>query len=185
MYLKLFAWFVFITMVIEIAQKFFLHNYEQAFYNFYSLLEFIFLGYLLYQIVESGFIKRLILLTEYVYLPATLIDIFFIRGINHFHTITYLLGAVLLILFSVYFLYELFFKKLDVTSIKESSFCIVLGILLFHSCSAAIMLTVDFLNKFLPEEIRLLNKVMLAINLLYYSLFIIAFLCIPKLKKAQ
>jgi hypothetical protein len=26
---------------------------------------------------------------------------------------------------------------------------------------------------------------MLAINLLYYSLFIIAFLCIPKLKKAQ
>ena len=65
-YLKLFAWFVFVTLVIEIPQKYFFHNYVQGFYNVYSLLEFAILGYLLYQVVESESIKRVILLAEYI-----------------------------------------------------------------------------------------------------------------------
>jgi hypothetical protein len=184
-YLKIFPWFIFITLVIEIIQKFFFHKYVQAFYNLYSVLEFICLGYLLYQIIESESIKRFILLAEFIYLPASLIDIFFIRGINHFHTITYLPGAILLVFLSACFLYELFFKKPDIDPIKESPFWITCGMLLFHSCSASIILVTDFLSKFSHEETRLLNKLMLAINLLYYSLFTIGFLCILGFRNPQ
>lgn len=179
-YIKLFAWFIFMTLVIESTQKFFLHKYMQGLYNFYWLLSFAFFGYLLYQIIQSKPMKRIILIAEYVFLPTCLISIFYFGGFNHFHAINYLPGAILLILFSAYFLYELFFNSLNTKLIQEPTFWIALGILLFHSCSASIILAFDFSRQFLRVELKLLNSILLTINLLYYSLFTIAFLCVIK-----
>lgn len=179
LYLKLFPWFIFITFVVEIIAEYLAYTVrnKNAVYNFYSILEFTFLVFLIYNYIQNKRIRRVIVYVICVYLPVMLVNIFFIQGIHHFHTITFLPGSLLLILFSAWCLYELFFKNPAKAPFKQPAFWIATGILLFRSCSVPIFLVLEFGRQFTFKESVLISQFMLAINLIYYSLFSIAFFC--------
>lgn len=181
-YLKVFPWFIFLTFLIEISGKYLFPSKSGPIYNTYALVEFIFFGIVLYHIIPNKLIKRSIIYSECVYLIITFINNCFIQGINQFNATTYLLSAVLLVFFSSYYLYELFFRNAALKPLNEASFWIAVAILLFHSCSCPIVVAMDHIPLFSLRNLRLINNILLAIDLLYYSLFIIAFFCILKFR---
>jgi len=183
--LKLFPWFIFLTFIIELIAKHSPIQQQIVLYNFFTAFEIVFLFYLLHGFLVTKWIRRALVYLIVIYPIAAAIYILLFHGIYQFHTITFLIGSVLLMFFSSYSLYELFFKKKITKPSEDPSFWSALGILFFYSGSVSIALTCEFLELFSKTEIRLLNTLLLYINLLYYSLFAIAFLCIPKLQKAQ
>lgn len=185
LHIKLFPWFIFITWVVEVNVKYWLAKYTTQFYTFFTVLDFIFFSFLLHQIVQNKKVKRVIVYATYGFLPAILINIFFVAGINRFHTLTFIIGCALLAFFSAYYLYELILKNPAVKPFTEASFWIVSGILLWHSCAAPILLTMEFLHQFSNVDLNSLNIFFTCINYLYYTLFNIAFLCLLKFRKNQ
>jgi hypothetical protein len=179
-YLKVFPWFIFLTFLIEICGKYLFPSKTGPIYNTYALVEFIFFGIVLYHIIQNKLIKQSIVYSQCVYLLMAFINSCFIQGISQFNSISYLLSAVLLVFFSSYYLYELFFKNAVLKPLNEASFWIAVAILLFHTCSCPIVVVMDYLPLFSLQNLKLINSILLAIDLLYYSLFIIAFLCLHK-----
>ena len=142
------------------------------------------MNFLLYQIIQNKLIRRIIVYMQWAYVVVVLINSFFIQGINQFNATSYLVGSGLLVFFSSYYLYELFFKNPSLKPLNEASFWVALGILIFHSCSCAILLALDYLSSFSRNEIKLLAHFTQALDLVYYSFFIISFLCIIKFPPA-
>jgi hypothetical protein len=187
LYLKLFPWFILITFVVEKVAIYLAYTTRNnnAVYNFYSILEFAFFVFLIYNCIQNKRIRRVIVFTACLFLPFMLANIFFIKGIHHFETITFLPGSGLLILFSSACLYELFFKSSVKTPFKEPAFWIAVGILLFRSCTAPLFLVQGFGKQFTFKQLLLIGQFIIIINLIYYSLFTIAFLCNLKLGKTD
>jgi len=183
--LKVFPWFIFLTFVVELIAKWSTIPQQAVIYNVFTVFEFVFLFYMLYGFLAHKWIKRSLFYVNFVYPIGALINVFFIHGVYQFHTNTFLIGSVLLIFFSSYYLYELFFKKKNMKPFEHPYFWVALGILLFYSCTASMVLTFDSWQLFSPADRKLVNSILLYINMVYYSLFAIAFLCIPKQKKHQ
>lgn len=184
-YLKLFPFFLTVTLIVEIAGWWFTeHNMETAaFYNFFSLFEFVFYMYVLKNIILSQRIKTVISYTIIIYSVLTLINIFFIQKINTFHTLTYSIGCLLIVIISMYYFFELFKSPSAVNLKKEPAFWIASGLLFFYTCTLPFFGLANYINSVLPVLVRNFKSILSMLNVLLYSLFTVAFLCRIKMRK--
>ncbi len=65
-------------------------------YNIFTMLEFVFYFFVLYQIIQNKKAKRIIFHISWIYVLLFLINITFIQKITGFHTMTYSLGCLLI-----------------------------------------------------------------------------------------
>src|SRR5687767_11227651 len=74
LYLKLFPWFIFITFVVEIIVEYlaFTVRNKNAVYNFYSVLEFTFLVFLIYNCIPNTRMGRIVVYVVCAYIPVML-----------------------------------------------------------------------------------------------------------------
>lgn len=152
-------------------------------YNWFTAFEFGFYLYLLREIVKSKKVKKVILITSLIFLPLTSINIAFIQGKDGFHSVTYSVGCLLIVAFSIYYFYELFKLPKSVALIRESEFWICSGILFFYCCSFPLMGLVNFLDTVPRLIIDNLDFFLTLLNVMLYSLYTIAFLCRIKIRR--
>lgn len=119
-----------------------------------------------------------------IYLFLALIKVFFIQGIAHFHTYTFILGC----LFVIWLCFQYFISLLRYTYnrvfTKDPIFWIITGILVYH----ALMLPIfSFINNFMNIPMQLLGALFILaqiINILFPIFFTIGFMCKRKLHES-
>lgn len=185
-YLKWFPFFLVLSVVVETYGNYLssLNIDNTRLYNFFSSAEFIFYFFILYHIIRSGRVKRIIFIIACVFVPLDLINIFFVQGLDNFHTVTYSLGCVLIIAPSIYYFYELFRLPKLISLMREPSFWIVSGLLFFYCCSFPYFAFTGLLYDAAPFIMNNFSMIISILNILLYSLFTIAFICRIRVRKS-
>jgi len=152
-------------------------------YNFFTAFEFVFYLWVIRKVIQSAVIKKALYYILFIYPFLAIINIVFIQKINHFHTLTYAIGCLLIIFFCIYYFFELFRVQHSIRLSSEPAFWICSALLFFYSCTFPLFVATNLLLN-IPDVIsRNASFILTLLNVLLYSLFIIAFLCKIKTRK--
>lgn len=185
--LTLFPFFLLLTLVVEIVgwqlSEKALNNADL--YNFFSVAAFTYYMYLLMEVVYSRKAKKAILTVMAIYAVISLCNILFIQKINSFHTMTYSLGCLLIVVISMYYFYEILQAPRSIDLKKEPAFWIAAGLLFFYICTLPVLGVLNYLFSIPGAIARSLEQIIAILNVLLYSLFTIAFICRISFRKSM
>jgi len=180
-YLKLFPVFLFLTLAVELYGSFSVDN--APVYNVFSIVEFEFYLFIIGKILQTRIIKIWIKVVMVLYPIVCLVNIFLIqKSISQLLVTTYSIGCLLIVIFSIFYFYELFSSNTFVNLKREPAFWIITRLLFFYTCSFPIFGLINIISR-VPLIIRNIASLLLIINVILYTLFAVAFLCrirIPK-----
>jgi len=152
-------------------------------YNFFTLFEFIFYLIFFRYIMQSAQIKKATLIVALLYFFIGASNILFYQGKDSFHTYTYMLGSIIIVVFSILYFNFLFRLPDSGKLTKNPYFWIVTGLMFFETCT----FTVYGLNNFIAKTMRQYDWVLLFVsdflNVSLYTLFTIGFLCKINIRK--
>lgn len=185
LYLKFFPPFLLLTFCVELIGSYMLSIKENnvVLYNFFSTIEFCFYLLILSIIIISRKIKKIIWITTSLYTTLAVINIVFIQKIRTFHTITYSLGCLLIVIFCINYFLELFRNPKSEKLYLNPAFWICAALLFFYICGFPLYALIIYWDTEIPKIIlNNLKGIFTILNISLYSLFTIAFLCI-RIKK--
>ncbi len=180
-----FPFFLLMTCVVEfLGDKLSLKDINtNLLYNFFSLFEFIFYLTFFWWLFKSAVIKKSVIAVMIFYTVITLLNIFFYQGKTGFHTYTYMLGCVIVVIFSVLYFSSLFRFPETGKLVHNPYFWIVTGVMFFDVCT----FTFYGLNNFIAHTMRqyswFLQFVSDILNILLYLSLTIGFLCRLRIRK--
>ena len=185
LYLRIFPPFLFITVGVELLGYYLtsIGKYNVYIYNFFTVIEFCFYFFVLSQVVSRVKMKRIIKGTIVLYASAAFINIFFLQGTKMFHTVTYSIGCLLVVIFCIYYFWELFRLPKSVKLQKNPAFWICTGLLFFYCCGFPLY---GFINYLVSISTLLRDNfftIVTILNIFLYSLFTIGFLCRIRIRK--
>jgi hypothetical protein len=181
-YLRLFPFFLLIIFIVEISGELLAQKgiSNVPLYNISSVFEFVFLGFFFSQVIKGERSKNYIQITTAILLIICLSNILLFQGIQKFHTYTYAIGSIYLVLLGVLYLKQLMNLGNTRNLLFESSFWITIGVIFFYLSTLTVAGTMNYLST-LPKIILYnIQAMILTLNCIYYSTFIIAFLCTLK-----
>ena len=182
-YLKLFPFFLFITLLVELTATYLITKdiSNVPVYNFFSIVEFIFYLFVIKQVISSAVVKKMIIVTIFLYPMAALINLMF-RDIYRLQIIPYSISCLIIVIYAIYYFYELFKSTSSVNLKREPAFWIITSLLFFYTCSFPIFGFANFLSGFSVIG-RNIGAVLVILNVILYSLFTVAFLCRIRVQK--
>ena len=186
LYLRLFPFYFFITILVQqVGTYLSRHSIHNAIlYNTFSVFEFIFYFFVLREIVHNARIKAIILVVLIIYPMIAFFNIFYFRMDSSFHSMTYAIGCAFIVVLCIIYFVELF-QLPNATNLKnEPSFWICTAILFSYACTFPYWGLVNFVSTAPSIVINNLMTILMIINILSYSLFIIAFLCRIRIRKS-
>ncbi len=184
-YLRLFPPFLLITIIIESLGSYYssIEKPNVGLYNFFTVCEFSFYLWLLSLIVSHPKAKVIIRITIVIYTIIAGINIIFIQKMKAFHTVTYALGCLVIVVFCIYYFLELFRLPKAIKLKNNPAFWICSGLLFFYCCGFPLYGLTNFLIGISPLIIKNFYGIITILNIFLYSLFTIAFLCRIKTRK--
>lgn len=174
-YLKSVPFFLLLTLFVELIGRYYrLRSINNVWlFNMYTVIEFTYFTYLLYCILKRTFIRRFIF-----FIPILcLINILFIQGINTFHTYTYAISVFIIVFLCIYYYYVTFKEGFIENLLRESSFWLVTGLLIFFTTSLSVLGVMNFIAELPKQTINLTRNILLTVNGIFYFILIIAFVC--------
>src|SRR5688500_12828988 len=136
-YLKLLPPFLLLTLIVELLGAYLasINKNNLLMYNLYTVVSVCFYLFIVKNIITNLRVKRIIDVTIGLYTIITLINIFYIQGVNTFNTVTFVLGCLLLVIFCIYYFFELFSFAKSMDLKRNPAFWICCGLLFFYACS--------------------------------------------------
>jgi hypothetical protein len=185
--LRLFPFFLMFTLVVEILgwRLSEIPKNNADLYNFFSVSAFTYYMYLLMEVVYSRKAKKIILYIMSIFAVIALSNILFIQKINSFHTMTYSIGCLLIVVISMYYFYEMLQVPRFIDLKKEPAFWIAAGLLFFYICTLPVLGVLNYLFSIPGVIARSLEQIISILNVLLYSLFTIGFLCRISFRKSM
>lgn len=185
-YIKAFIPFLLISLILEVfTTKMALKGSSTTdIYNLSTILEICFYLWVLYQLIENKLLRIGIIVCQTTYTVISFIDIYTSRNLDRFHSITYSVGGLFIVFFTIAFFYQLFAKPKAIFLTKEPPFWICTGLLLFYSVTFPLFAFVNYITSFPTIITNNLLYILLVLNVFLYLLFTIAFLCRIKIKKS-
>lgn len=177
--LWLFPFFLLFTLVVEIvAWRLSERGQPNAdMYNFSSVAATTYYMYLMLHVIYSKKARRIIWVMMILYDIISLSNIFFVQKMATFHTMTYSLGCLKIVVISMYYFFELFQLPRAIDLKKEPVFWIVAGLLFYYICTLPILGALYFLFTFPDVISSSIEQIITILNVLLYSLFTIGLLC--------
>jgi hypothetical protein len=179
--LKIFVPFLALSLAVEltglITSRMNLHN--QWMFNFFTCIEFLFYSYIYSRLLEKKWVK-VIHYCMIAYPVLFLANVFFNQGVAHFHTITYLIGSVMVVFWCYLYFRQLMLSPHYTPVFRNPVFWISTGLLFFYTGFFFYMSAVDFLGWRDKTYWHIISG---TLNTLLYGCFLIAFLCRLSLKK--
>jgi hypothetical protein len=183
LYLKLIPIFLFLAFAIEEIGLWLANRgvHTLMLYNIFSTWEFVFYLWVLRQIIRNPGIRSAIGQLLWIYPLLAFLNIFFVQKDN-FHTITYSIGVLLIVIICVYYFFELFRLEHSIKLVRQPSFWICSGLLFYYCCSYPFFAVANFWKN---PSIRILQEIQFIIsmmNVFLYLSFTIGFLCRIKIR---
>lgn len=174
-YLKTIPAFLILTLMVELLGRYYrLQSINNLLlFNLYSVIELSYFTYTLYLILKRAFILKLTFLIP----TLCLINIFFIQGSKTFHTYSYTLSVLVIVYLCVYYYYVTFKEAQAENLLREPSFWLVTGLLVFYATSLSVAGIMNYIAELPKEMIRLSRYILLSVNGIFYFILIIAFVC--------
>jgi hypothetical protein len=147
-------------------------------FNVFTCSEFVFYSWVYLNILENQRVKKLIRYAIVVYPLLFLINIFWIEGIYRFHTLTYRIGSVMIVVWAYLYFRQLMRSSSYSPVLRNPIFWISTGLLFFYAgfffymtAGSILIYAKGFYSKLVFDTISD------TLNLLLYSCFLISFLC--------
>ena len=153
------------------------------FYNLFTFFEFIFYLFFFWLIFPKGRIRKTIIVVIFIYTLLGFANIFFIQGTKIFHSYTYVLGCILIVVFSTGYLYFLFNSPETTGLTNNPYFWIAAGLMFYYTCTFSLFGLENFIAQTMKHYSRLLLMISDLLNVLLYSIFTTGFLCRLKIRK--
>lgn len=185
LYLRIFPIFLLTAILIDFVALWLTRKTGNnvVLFNFYTTYEFCFYLFVLEEIVNNKIAKMIVINLIWIYPCLALGNIFFIQGVNNWHSVTYSLGSFLIIILCIYYFLEIFRLPKSVKLLREPAFWICTGLLFFNCCSFPFLGLANFLQNMPAVLINNLSSILTILNIFMYILFTIGFLC--RLKQAK
>lgn len=181
----IFLWLTLLSEGLAISWKLGLHKTEwwsfsrsnAWIYNLYFIPEYLFYCWFFNSILDQPQFKRSFKYVFGTYLVLTVSNLLFFQGFNQLNTYNIIAGNLLVVIYSSgYFLGELNRKQPERVS-NTPLFWLSLGAFIFFTVSIPYFISINYLSRTnLPLAIALFN-ILLSLNVLMYSFYLIAFLC--------
>lgn len=183
-YLKLFPPFLLATLIVEALGVYLwsVGKNNLELYNFFTAFEFFFYLCIISLVISNNKIKRVIRITSILYIFIAVINILFIQKMKTFHTITYSLGCLLIVVSCIYYFLELFRVSKSVKLKNNPAFWICSGLLFFYCCGFPLYGLINFWSDISKLVVRNFGEIVTILNIFLYTLFTVAFLCIKTRK---
>ena len=184
-FLKILTIVLVINFIIDTIATILLYNdyYTTEMYSIYNIFSFEFYLYILYSIIKSQKAKRIMVYILVGFPIFWFVNLFFIQGFHNFQSISYALGCLLIVSFSIFYFFELFQHPISVKLINEPAFWLTSGLLFYYCCIFPFAAMLNFVGSITDFISYTYQKIILVINILLYSLFTIGFLCRLKIRK--
>lgn len=184
--LKLFVPFLTLSLAVEITglvtSRMNIRNLWM--FNFFTCFEFVFYSYIYSKLLENRNWVRIIRYCIVIYPCLFLGNILFIEGFFKFHTITYRIGSVMVVVWCYLYFKELMRSPGYTSVFRNPIFWISTGLLFFYtgfffymSAGYILLYTKLAINRFVWEAISG------TLNTLLYTSFLISFVCQESRKK--
>lgn len=145
--------------------------------NIISTIEIVFYSLLYYHFVNSPKSQKIILVTLAAYILLTFLNVIFLQGYNHFHTITYRVGSAMLIVFICIYFRQLMNTE-EVVLIREPMFWISTGLFFFLLGFIFYLSAFDFIAyQTIKKHASLYKAIRYSLIIQMYFLFAVGFLC--------
>lgn len=131
----LFPYFLFVIVITELIGLYtgkILHKPNAWVYNITTVFEFCFYSYFFSKILQKKKNKQFALFVLILYPVIASVNILFIQGVFNFHSITMVVGSLLMVLFSCLYFYESLLTPEKKQIQTEAVFWIVTGIFFFY-----------------------------------------------------
>ena len=179
-YLKLFPPFLFATLIVEGLGSYLysIGKNNISLYNFFTVFEFLFYLYIISLVISNPKMKKIIRITAILYVIVAMVNILFFQKMKTFHTITYSLGCLVVVVFCIYYFLELFRLTKSVKLINSPTFWICSGLLFFYCCGFPLYGLINYWSGISKLLVRNFDEIFTILNIFLYTLFTVAFLCI-------
>ncbi len=183
-YLHTLPVFLIYIYIVEQFAGYLKNNYKPNawVYNYSSVVE---VGYYMWLVskmyVSKKYFKTATIVNALI-IVASLTNIIFFQGKKGFHTITFGVSSILVIITCIYYYYQLFVYPSISTLYKQMEFWVVTAIMFDFTCGFPIFCLNNIYYNAVSKKIwPIIIDFNDIINIIFYSLFITAFLC--KIKK--
>ena len=175
-YLQVFPFFLFITLVIEAFGSYAsAHGKNNMYlYNYFSTFEFLFYMWVISRIISSRRMRSLMWIIMGTYAIITVLNILLIVKKTELHVTTYATGCLLIVMFCIYYFLELFRRPKSIQLSRTPEFWICSGLLFFYCCGFPLYALITFWGDLVIANFVFIITIL---NSFLYSLFAIAFLC--------
>lgn len=184
-YLKIFPLFLLSIILIEWSGRLIYKHGENnlLLYNILSVYEFSFYCYFLFNIIDSRLTKKTIVFVSFL-MPIILVyNLLYFQGAHQFSTLTFIPSSILLIIFGLIFIYQIFNKAEFVDLKREPSFWICISLIFYFSITVSIIGNLNYIATLSKSYINLSHSILLTVNCFHYLLFLIGFLCPIHIRK--
>lgn len=186
---KFFPFFLLLVLMVIIlgVDKYALYLIEHSkqnywLYNYYSVLETFFYTWLISTAFFQKKIKTISLQINILVFAISLINVIFFQGTKRFHTITFGIGSLQIIINCIYYFYQIFIFPAKEKLFKQPFFWFVTAILFQYVCGFPIfMLNNVYYTKVAQSIWPIIGIINDCINIIFQSLITIGFIC--KIKK--
>ncbi|AXY76292.1 hypothetical protein D3H65_20860 [Paraflavitalea soli] len=184
LYLRLFAPYLLITLIVEIgAWRMDKEGKDASLLLFhFTVLEFVFYFYVFYNIIRTAAARKVIFSLLFIYPILSLINIYFIQ-VKAFPSTTYSLGCLLTVGICIYYFYELFHLPSSVNLLREPAFWLCTGLMFYYICSFPLFGLYSLLYSTSNIIMKNISTILMVMNALLYTLFTVAFLCGTRVRK--
>jgi len=168
------------VVTIELAKRICGYlGYNNNFLNhIYQPLELLFLSILYYKTITIPFFRKVLIIAVSLVIPASVFASLWIEGLEERNTISFILGSMLIIPFSVTYKYQLFNLPPTRESLLVNPFFWINTAHLFYFCGTFLPMGLDTYfrrrNIALTEELNIISYVL---NYTLYTLYLIGILC--------
>lgn len=179
-YLKFLPPFLLLTLAAESYGSYLssIRKNNVILYNFFSTFEFCFYLLLISFIISNIRVRKIMWVVTFLYFVTTLLNILLVLKMRSFHITTYSIGCLLVVFFCIYYFFELFKLPKSGSLISNPAFWICTGLLFFYCCGFPLYGLMNSWSKISNLVIRNFEKIVSILNIILYTLFTIAFLCI-------
>jgi hypothetical protein len=186
LYLKLLPFFLMLTLSVELTGELLQGpgGNNLLVFNLFSIVEFMYYSWFFKMVTPGKNAQVFIRLTLYLLPVFCLVNIFLVQGPNFFHTYTYCLASIMMVILGILYFYRLFKSDGRLNLLREPAFWMSIGIIFFFTCSVSVIGVINYIST-LPVIIsKNLQKIFSLVNAFFYILFIIAFLCRINIRKS-
>lgn len=173
--------FLFLTILAEVAGSYVgntlkLNNHWV--YNIFTPIEFVFYSFLFSQYLATFWLKKIVQVFIPFYIIAVLINQIFVQGFFTFHSYTFVIGSMFMVIFVSFGFFDLLKYLNEIPLYKKPFFWFCVGIFFFYLGGTILNVYFDYLRKINENDFKFFYKTINnSLNVILYLCFSASFLC--------